>query len=74
VKRIEQGPVKPEQSSELNDSNVDLQEAVRRRAYQIYEERGTEAGSEMGDWLQAEAELLDAHDAEIDSENTKKAA
>jgi hypothetical protein len=37
-----------------------LLEAVRRRAFEIYEERtalGTE-GDEVGDWLQAEAEVL----------------
>lgn len=37
----------------------DLQEAIRIRAYQIYEQRGRAGGSEIEDWLQAEAELLD---------------
>ena len=37
----------------------DLNEAVRVRAYQIYEQRrGTAGGSEIEDWLQAEAEIL----------------
>jgi|ERR1700691_1452541 len=37
----------------------DLQEAVRVRAYQIYEQRrGTAGGSEIEDWLQAEVEIL----------------
>jgi hypothetical protein len=38
---------------------IDLQEEVRRRAYQIYEERGMLNGFELEDWLEAEAEVLD---------------
>ncbi|MGA7294287.1 MAG: DUF2934 domain-containing protein [Terriglobales bacterium] len=37
----------------------DLEEQVRQRAYEIYQERGGRDGSELGDWLQAEAEVLD---------------
>ena len=33
------------------------EEEVRRRAYQIYEERGGTNGSELEDWLQAESEV-----------------
>jgi hypothetical protein len=40
--------------------DVDFQEEVRRRAYQIYEQRGMVVGFEMADWLQAEAEVLEA--------------
>jgi hypothetical protein len=39
---------------------LELEEAVRRRAYQIYEERGLTKDLEMEDWLQAEAELLES--------------
>jgi Protein of unknown function (DUF2934) len=47
----------PNHSVELPD---ELQDAVRRRAYEIYEERagsGRESNAEE-DWLQAEAEIL----------------
>jgi hypothetical protein len=47
----------PNPSVELPD---ELEEAVRRRAYEIYEERarsGMESNAEQ-DWLQAEAEIL----------------
>ena len=47
----------PNHSVELPD---ELEEAVRRRAYEIYEERagsGMESSAE-DDWLQAEAEIL----------------
>ena len=32
-------------------------EDIRRRAYEIYLERGEQPGGELGDWLQAEREL-----------------
>ena len=47
----------PSHSLELPD---ELEDAVRRRAYEIYEERagsGMESSAEA-DWLQAEAEIL----------------
>jgi hypothetical protein len=36
----------------------DIEELVRRRAYEIYEQRGSAGGSEIDDWLQAEADIL----------------
>ncbi|MGA2354119.1 MAG: DUF2934 domain-containing protein [Terriglobales bacterium] len=38
----------------------DMEEQVRRRAYELYVERGSVDGFEVEDWLQAEAELLGA--------------
>jgi hypothetical protein len=38
-------------------------EDVERRAYELYEQRGREAGREWDDWLQAERELLGAERA-----------
>ena len=35
-----------------------VQEQVRARAYQLYEQRGKIEGHDLEDWLQAEAELL----------------
>lgn len=37
-----------------------LQEEIRRRAYELYEQRGREDGYAEEDWLQAEAEILAA--------------
>ena len=34
-----------------------LEEEIRRRAYQLYEERGREDGHDLDDWLRAEAEI-----------------
>jgi hypothetical protein len=48
-------------STESQEVNMqgDVQDAVRRRAYEIFEQRGTKPGSELQDWLQAEAEVMD---------------
>jgi hypothetical protein len=36
---------------------LDLQNAIRLRALELFEQRGREAGHHLDDWLQAEAEL-----------------
>ncbi len=35
-----------------------LQEQIRIRAYELYEQHGKEPGNELQDWLQAETEIL----------------
>ena len=47
-------------------NQLSLQEKIRRRAYELYLQRGNQAGSELDDWLRAEAEILQAQDAAID--------
>ena len=37
---------------------TDVEQLIRERAYQLFEARGREPGHEVGDWLQAEAEIL----------------
>ena len=37
---------------------AEFQEQVRRRAYELYEQRGGEHGHDLDDWLQARSELL----------------
>ena len=36
----------------------DIQERIRARVYELFEERGGENGHDVADWLQAEAEFL----------------
>ncbi len=36
---------------------INLEDEIRRRAYEIYEQRGAGAGSEADDWLAAEREV-----------------
>lgn len=38
-------------------TNAPREEVVRRRAYEIYEQRGRQAGHELDHWLEAECEL-----------------
>jgi len=51
-------PQKPARSS-------DIEERVRRRAYELYEERGRVDGLALDDWLQAEAEILGAQKPKV---------
>ena len=37
---------------------TNLEEAIRLRAYKIYEQRGREHGHDLDDWLLAEAEVV----------------
>jgi hypothetical protein len=39
-----------------------LEERIRRRAYELYVQRGNESGSEFDDWLQAEEEIQRAEE------------
>ncbi len=36
---------------------TDLQEQIRRRAYELYEQRGRQHGFDAEDWFQAESEM-----------------
>ena len=40
--------------------SIDIEDRIRYRAYQLYEQRGTVDGFALDDWLQAEAEVLRA--------------
>ncbi len=38
-------------------SITELQQQIRRRAYELYEQRGRQDGHDLDDWLQAESEV-----------------
>ena len=40
--------------------STDIEDRIRPRAYQLYEQRGTADGFALDDWLQADAEVLRA--------------
>ena len=40
-----------------------LEERIRRRAYELYVQRGNQSGSELDDWLQAEEKIRQLDDA-----------
>ncbi len=59
---------KTKQPAETNQSRSsaqtsDLDSAIARRAYELYEERGREPGADVDDWLQAEHEIRESHSA-----------
>jgi hypothetical protein len=43
--------------NQTTESTSLLQEQIRRRAYELYEQRGRDDGHELDDWLQAESEV-----------------
>ena len=43
---------------------ANLEDEIRIRAYQLYEERGYLPGHEDEDWLVAEREILSRHDSQ----------
>ncbi len=49
-------PIQAEETAEASVRNSAREGEIRRRAYEIYLERGAEPGREMDDWLQAERE------------------
>ena len=57
----------PARAKELPVETLPLEERIQRRAYELYVQRGNRSGSELDDWLQAEEEILRAHnDALVD--------
>lgn len=55
MKRAEQ-----EQLDDLFNLDPQRRETIRRRAFQIYQQRGMTDGLDVEDWLQAEGELLES--------------
>ena len=45
------------QTNQITRSTSELQEQIRRRAYELYDQRGRDDGHELDDWLQSESEL-----------------
>jgi Protein of unknown function (DUF2934) len=46
-------------------SASELQDQIRRRAYELYEQRGSNDGHEVSDWLQAESEVAQKKAANV---------
>ena len=49
--------IAPETNDRTTQAPTEIQEQIRHRAYELYEQRGGEYGRELDDWLQAEAEV-----------------
>ena len=50
----------PARVKKLVTEELPLEERIRRRAYELYIRRVNQPGSDIGDWLQAEKEILSA--------------
>ena len=50
-------PSKKQPNNIALDSHPNLEEEIRRCAYELYEERGRKDGHDLDDWLRAEAEI-----------------
>jgi hypothetical protein len=48
-------------SSNNHSGSTDLDEKIRQRAYELYQQRGQGDGFEHEDWLKAEREILARH-------------
>ena len=51
--------ISPSAPPEPQEAPGDLEEKIRRRAYERYQQRGRVEGHALDDWLQAEAEILE---------------
>lgn len=51
----------PSQASTVSVTtrSVDLHDAIRRRAYELYQQRGGQHGTDVEDWVRAEKEVLE---------------
>jgi len=47
----------PRKNGSPNLVPINLEDEIRRRAYELYQQRGTASGSEAEDWLTAEREV-----------------
>ena len=55
-----QHPIKSTPRNIPTDAHPNLEEEIRRLAFEIYVERRREDGHDLDDWLHAEAEVLGA--------------
>jgi hypothetical protein len=57
MKRRTTMPILLRTTHQTKQSTGELQEQIRRRAYELYEQRGRDDGHKTDDWLQAESEV-----------------
>jgi hypothetical protein len=47
---------------------LSIEERIERRAYELYVQRGNQSGSELEDWLHAEAEVRQTQEDSINKD------
>jgi len=55
------------------NENVSLEEQIAHRAHELWQHRGREHGSDLGDWLRAEREVNDWHQKRLQSKTQSNA-
>lgn len=50
-------PISQKKEDLMHETNLELEQKIRQRAYELYEGRGCEEGHELEDWLKAESEV-----------------
>lgn len=55
----------PRKNGSPNLVPINLDDEIRRRAYELYQQRGTASGSEAEDWLTAEREIKQRYRQQI---------
>jgi hypothetical protein len=55
-------PSTPKAEEEQEFSDTELESTIRRRAYELYEQRGFVDGNELDDWLRAEEEIRELNE------------
>ena len=61
----------PAPAKENPTETLPLEERIRRRAYELYLQRGNQPGLELDDWFQAEEEIRSAEDQAIGDASEK---
>ena len=51
-------PIKKTFHANTRESHSNVEEEIRHRAYELYEQRGREDGHDLDDWLRAEGETV----------------
>lgn len=59
--RFQRAASVPAEGNKVNANHDSLQDAIRARAYELYEERGRQDGYDQEDWFRAEVEVVGQH-------------
>ncbi len=57
-----------EHPKKTTPETLPLEEQIRRRAYELYIQRGSASGSELDDWIEAEEEVLRVQEEALDED------
>jgi hypothetical protein len=53
------GPQPVSSMTSVKTRSMDMQDAIRKRAYELYTERGGDNGDDVQDWVRAEKEIVE---------------